>query len=225
MTAKEEITLLREIHLTHARKSAVKRKIALIGEDCAFFRSIIRTANEVGVEAEIGTDGEVVIVDLESEAAKNFKYPYSLTDEEDIDCLMHGDISCVAEATYELLAARGLCGKSVTIVGRGHAVKGLARALVASDATVTVCHSKTVGISRYMTNVDYIILTSPVLVGTPNTYINGLVVDISRCVPKELQENAPYEYVGDIGRLTTAIVIERACQEVENGFCKNRANH
>lgn len=51
-----------------------------------------------------------------------------------------------------------LCGKNVVIIGRGNAVgKPLALMMLQRNATVTVCHTKTVNLSKICRNADIII--------------------------------------------------------------------
>ena len=51
-----------------------------------------------------------------------------------------------------------LCGKDVVIIGRSEIVgKPLAKMMTDADATVTLCHSKSKNIDRYLKNADLII--------------------------------------------------------------------
>lgn len=60
-----------------------------------------------------------------------------------VDIDTGGELSACAEGILRLCEHMGVAGKSVAVIGRGLAVKGLASALIERDATVSICHSKT----------------------------------------------------------------------------------
>jgi len=92
--------------------------------------------------------------------------------EKDVDCLspvnmakvLAGDFSgfapCTAEAAIEIGERNGIsfAGKNVAIIGRSMVVgRPLAMLLLRKDATVTVCHSKTVDLPARLKNADVVI--------------------------------------------------------------------
>ena len=130
--------------------------------------------------------------------------------EADVDNLFNPGMSCVAEAAYEFLFDMiALEGKTVTIVGRGHAVDGLAEKLLELDATVTVAHSHTKDLYKAMNGQDVVVLATPVVPAFP--LANELVLDIGGTLPKEMVDQLPpgCQYMGRIGRLTNSILLAR----------------
>ena len=144
----------------------------------------------------------------------------------DIDCVNTTGISSVAEALYELLQGVNMVsGKSVCIIGRGHAVQGLAAMLSKFDATVTVCHSKTRldmlsfkgSPQMFMYPIaDVVICAAPSING--HVCAKELVVEISgaaagKCVNKDAL------YFSGIGPLTIATLVNRIAVYNANGVC------
>lgn len=144
----------------------------------------------------------------------------------DVDCVNTMGVSSVAEATYELLQGASLVsGKSICIIGRGHAVQGLADMLSKSDATVTVCHSKTrLDLLSFKDSpqmfmypiADVVICAAPSING--HVCAKALVVDISgaatgKCVNKDAL------YFSGIGPLTIAVLVNRIAVHCVNGVC------
>lgn len=134
--------------------------------------------------------------------------PWCLGLGEDIDNLQHDGMSCVAEAVFMLLNKLNLIeGKNITIVGRGHSVKGLAECLLAHNATVTVAHSKTDSLIHATGGQNVVIYATPGL-DKPIAYdTTDLVVDLGNCVPGTDYLCCPY--VNNIGRLTVSVLLSR----------------
>lgn len=131
----------------------------------------------------------------------------------DLDNLFFPGLSCTAMACGTILDALGsIAGKNVCLIGRGHAVKGLADALVAADATVTICHSKTKSLLDATYNADVIVNaapdTRPLYDITKN--VGSVVLDISGSLDR-WNDSGLLTYIGprDIGRLNTSLVLNR----------------
>ena len=145
----------------------------------------------------------------------------------DVDCVNTTGMSSVAEATYELLQGANLVsGKSICIIGRGHAVQGLAEMLTKFDATVTVCHSKT-KLNPIFTNdgeynmypaADIVICAAPKLDGV--ILAHELVIDISGAA-KDTCVNKKTTYFSGIGPLTIAVLVNRIAVYIANKVCGN----
>lgn len=131
----------------------------------------------------------------------------------DLDNVFHPGMSCTAMACAAILDAMGpVAGKNVCIIGRGHAVKGLADALVAADATVTICHSKTTSLLDATYNANVIINAAP---NTHPLYditksVGSVVLDVSGSLDA-WNGSGLLTYVGpqEIGRLNTALALNR----------------
>ena len=145
----------------------------------------------------------------------------------DVDCVNTTGMSSVAEATYELLQGANLVSsKSICIIGRGHAVQGLAEMLTKFDATVTVCHSKT-KLNPIFTNdgehnmypaADIVICATPKLDGV--ILAHELVIDISGAA-KDACVNKKSVYFSGIGPLTIAVLVNRIAVYIANKVCGN----
>ncbi len=91
--------------------------------------------------------------------------------------VMKGDEAiapCSAKAVIEFFESEniGLAGKNVVIVNRSDRIgKPLSMMLLKRDATVTVCHTKTIGLAHICKNADVLIVAA----GSPNLIGDGMV--------------------------------------------------
>lgn len=96
------------------------------------------------------------------------------------------DIKCVACTPAGIVYALkesgvNLCGKHAVIVGRSNTVgKPLAALLLAEDATVTVCHSKTANLKNITTQADVLIAAvgKPHLIAADMVKPGAVVIDV-----------------------------------------------
>ncbi|HEU25026.1 MAG: hypothetical protein C0176_02750 [Mesoaciditoga sp.] len=138
---------------------------------------------------------------------------------------------CTAEAVVEMLKYYRvpLAGKNVTIVGRSTTVgKPLSLLLIAEDATVTVCHSKTVDLIKKVKEADIVVTA----VGKPKMFdekwfgegstiidvginvVNGKVVgdvDFDSVSHKVSISKVP----GGVGNVTSAILMRNVINATE----------
>ena len=140
--------------------------------------------------------------------------------------------SCTPKGIIRLLEYYGieLCGKNVVIINRSNIVgKPLMHLLLAKDATVTICHSKTTNLEKFTKNADIVITA----VGIPNFITkdmikdNAIVVDvgISRVNGKvvgdvDFVNVAPKtSYIsptpGGVGPMTIAMILENVLKTIE----------
>ena len=188
-----------------------KPKLAIMGdvENSPFLRAVKKKADWFGLTYQVYPSdsrrsfyARPVIYDRET------CEPSILDKGADIDKAQHAGMSCVAEAVYLLLKRMDLiAGKDITIVGRGHAVKGLAKALLDEDATVTVAHSKTVCCLEATRHKDVVIYATPAMDKIIAYDTNKLVIDIGKCVPRPGWFYC--EYLDNIGKLTVSVLMSR----------------
>lgn len=145
----------------------------------------------------------------------------------DVDCVRTTGMSSVAEAVFEILQGANMIeGKSICIIGRGHAVQGLAEQLIRWNATVTVCHSKTQlkpiftndGEHKMYPAADIVICATPKLDGV--ILAHELVIDISGAA-KDACVNKKATYFSGIGPLTIAVLVNRIAVYIANRVCGN----
>lgn len=213
MTTTEIINLLYNQHLKAVKEKENKPSLLLIGSHKSpFLRAVNRMAEQVGVDSHIRSylppllGDTKVVIDHET-----YGGVIPLSAEYDIDHMYTPGTSSVAEAAFELLFETvALEGKTVTIVGRGHAVKGLAEKLLGMNTTVTIAHSHTKDLYRAMNGQDVVVLATPVVPAFP--LANEMVLDIGGTLPKEMVEQLPpgCQYEGRIGKLTNSILLARA---------------
>ena len=145
--------------------------------------------------ASVGARKDVQGVLLQQPLPKQFaNAKYALDSGKDVDCLSPNSVAklyngedCIAPATptavINLLDYYGvdLAGKNVVIIGRSNTVgKPLALMMLKRNATVTVCHTKTVNLSEICRRADVIVSACgcPGLV-TANFVTNrSVVVDV-----------------------------------------------
>lgn len=208
MDVKEAIQKLTEQFDEDTRKYVRRGDIleyAGTPEKSPFLRALLKKAKELGITCREYT-GDTwqnhVVVDKETSVC------YELNGLQDLDNLVEDGMSSVAEAVFRLLNYLDLIqGKNITIVGRGHSVKGLADCLIAHNATVTVAHSYTKNLLTATRGRDVVIYATPKL----NTIISydteDMVIDLGRCVPWPSTFWCPY--VDSVGKLTISILLNR----------------
>jgi methylenetetrahydrofolate dehydrogenase (NADP+)/methenyltetrahydrofolate cyclohydrolase len=94
-----------------------------------------------------------------------------------------GIVPATARGVLNLLAHYNIdpAGKKVTVVGRSLLVgKPIALSLLACDATVTVCHSKTTDTASITRDADILIVATgkPGLIGTAHVRAGQVVIDV-----------------------------------------------
>lgn len=153
----------------------------------------------------------------------------------DVDCLSSLSVAALYKgesglrpatpsAVIRLLEFYGISvsGKRVVVVGRGNAVgKPLALMLLAKDATVTVCHTKTVNLAQICASADILVSAcgSPNLITcdfvTPVTVVvdvglsfvgNKCCGDVQPSVYEKCKAATPVP--GGVGPVTRAVLLE-----------------
>lgn len=218
MTTSNLIKILSTTYLDEAVASDYKSDLLLVGSHSSpFLRSVNRLAQEVGIDSHIMSYLPPLIGDckvvVDRETCDTVVH---LPAEADVDNLYNPGTSCVSYAVYTFLEAfadlsspTGLEGKTITVVGEGHAVKGLAERLVESNATVTVAHSHTKNFAETMYNQDIVVLATPTVMGLPRP--KELVLDIGGALNPALVKKlfVGCKYEGHIGKLTNAVLLSR----------------
>ena len=160
-----------------------------------------------------------------------------LKQEKDIDCLTSdndahlfaadglGYAPCTPQAVMELLAYYQipLTGKKVTIVGRSMVVgKPLAMMMLAENATVTICHTKTVDLKEECRKSDILVAAAGVPKLITDEYVRPgqIVIDVGiHVIDEKLCGDVDYEKVapiveaitpvpGGVGSVTTAVLLK-----------------
>ena len=117
-----------------------EKYLGLIGpEDSVYLRLIQREAEEAGLPVlrVSQRDERCGCYVIDSEAGD---VDIWLTAEEDIDCVQHPGLSCVAEAALRYVHRMMMPLSVVGLIGRRHAVQGLGEALVRSGHAVLPCN-------------------------------------------------------------------------------------
>ena len=129
----------------------------------------------------------------------------------DLDCVQYGVLSCTAEAVGVLLKELKMDRPHVGIIGRGHAVKGLAEGLLEDDATVTVCHSRTRRLAEIAGIADVEVNSAPEIPDTEFIFDRCCtLVDISGGLSR-YKHSGELTYIGpgEVGRLNVSILLNR----------------
>jgi len=132
---------------------------------------------------------------------------------------------CTAQAVIELLDFYdiGLAGKRVTLIGRSLTVgKPLAMLLLKKNATVTICHTKTIDLAAECRRADILVACagSAKMVGADFTHPGQIVVDVGvNMLGGRLCGDADYEAIcgnvaaitpvpGGVGAVTTSVLLK-----------------
>ena len=140
---------------------------------------------------------------------------------------------CTAEAVMALIRHYGIetKGKKVTVVGRSLVIgKPVALLLTTANATVTVCHTKTVDIKAECRNADIIVACCGVAKMITEDFVKPgqIVIDVGMNVDQEgrLCGDVDYDSVseiaeavtpvpGGVGSITTAILLKHVVNNAE----------
>lgn len=167
-----------------------------------------------------------------------------ISPKKDIDCLTYESVGklylgedtfipCTPQSIITLLESYNvhLEGKEVVIVGRSNIVgKPVAGLLLNKNATITICHSKTINLKEICSKADILI----VAIGSPNfitsDYIkeNAILIDVGTSSFKgKITGDIDFENVknkaklitpvpGGVGALTTTLLLKNSCKALEN---------
>ena len=144
-----------------------------------------------------------------------------------------GHAPCTAQAVIEILKFYGIDikGKKVTVVGRSLVIgKPVALLLTTANATVTVCHTKTVNVEEECRRADIIVACCGVAKLINANYVKEgqIVIDVGMNVDEEgkLCGDVDYDSVseiaeavtpvpGGVGSITTAILLRHVVNNAE----------
>ena len=140
---------------------------------------------------------------------------------------------CTAEAVMSLIKHYNIdtCGKKVTVVGRSLVIgKPVALLLTTANATVTVCHTRTLNMEEECRNADIIVACCGVakMIGPSYVREGQTVIDVGMNVDEEgnLCGDVDYDAVskiaeavtpvpGGVGSITTAVLLRHVVDNAE----------
>ena len=167
-----------------------------------------------------------------------------LAEEKDVDCLTSANDAhlfagdkkgyppCTPQAVMEILEHYDidLTGKKVTVVGRSMVVgKPVAMLLLAKNATVTICHTKTQNLQEECKNADIIIACAgvPKMITSDFVREGQVVIDVGiHVIEDQLCGDVDYDTVsqivdaitpvpGGVGSVTTTVLLKHTVMSAE----------
>lgn len=167
-----------------------------------------------------------------------------LVEEKDVDCLTSANDAhlfagdkkgyppCTPQAVMEILDHYGidLTGKKVTVVGRSMVVgKPVAMLLLAKNATVTICHTRTENLQEECRKADIIVACAGVPRMITSEYVREgqVVIDVGiHVVDDKLCGDVDYDSVseivdaitpvpGGVGSVTTTVLLKHVIMRAE----------
>jgi len=167
-----------------------------------------------------------------------------LLEEKDVDCLTSANDAhvfagdkkgyppCTPQAVMEILDHYDvdLAGKKVTVVGRSMVVgKPVAMLLLAKNATVTICHTKTKNLQEECRNADIIVACAgvPRMITSDFVCEGQVVIDVGiHVVDDKLCGDVDYDNVseivdaitpvpGGVGSVTTIVLLKHTIMSAE----------
>ena len=167
-----------------------------------------------------------------------------LAEEKDMDCLTSANDAhlfagdkkgyppCTPQAVMEILKHYqiDLTGKKVTVVGRSMVVgKPVAMLLLAQNATVTICHTRTKNLQAECRNADIIVACAgvPKMITSDFVREGQVVIDVGiHVVDDKLCGDVDYEQVaemleaitpvpGGVGSVTTTVLLKHVVMSAE----------
>ena len=172
-----------------------------------------------------------------------------LASEKDVDCMTSGSLAtvftgkgagyppCTAQACIELLDHYGidLQGKRVAVIGRSLVIgKPVSMMLQARNATVTMCHTKTVDMAQICRNAEILVVAAGKAGVADGSFAapSQIVVDVGINVNTEgkLCGDVLFEDVepiveaitpvpGGVGSVTTAVLAKHVIEAAEKTLC------
>lgn len=201
-----------------------EKYLGLIGpEDSVYLRLIQREAEQAGLPVlrVNQRDERCGCYVIDSEAGD---VDIRLTAEEDIDCVQYPGMSCVAEAALQWVKRMSDPRDTVGLVGRKHAVQGLAEALVRSGRAVIPCN-RALPPKRELHDARVLVNSAP----KPATALiyaawfgRRRIIDISGSLETVTQSpdwNGIYISRGEIGKKNVEILLDRAQAALEGARC------
>ena len=181
-----------------------KTEIVNMDSDCSE-EEVIAEINRLNADDSI--NGILVQLPLPKNINKD-KIISAISDEKDVDCFKlsnfgsvfygkHDIAPCTPSGIIEILKEYNvdLCGKKCVVIGRSNIVgKPVASLLMEKNATVTVCHTKTVGLKDYCKNADIIVSA----VGKSGTVNEDMMKDGVVLIDVGINRNADGKLCGDI---------------------------
>ena len=167
-----------------------------------------------------------------------------LAEEKDVDCLTSANDAhlfagdkkgyppCTPQAVMEILEHYdiNLAGKRVTVVGRSMVVgKPVAMLLLAKNATVTICHTKTVNLQEECRKADIIVACAgvPRMITSEFVHEDQVVIDVGiHVVDDKSCGDVDYDNVaeivdaitpvpGGVGSVTTTVLLKHVIMSAE----------
>lgn len=181
-------------------------------EDSKYLRLVARRAEAKGIKTawvDVPTPGCVAYV-----ADTDAGWPmWDLTPEEDVDNIQHPGLSCCAAGMLRHIYSSP--GWRVCIIGRGHAVQGLAEALRGYE--VDQCSSTALDMAYRVARADIIVnsadaVTEEVLGAVP---ASAIVIDISGSMEPLRDRVADYVPRAYVGSWNIAELLRRVRVRIE----------
>lgn len=170
-----------------------------------------------------------------------------LAEEKDVDCLTSANDAhlfagdkkgyppCTPQAVMEILEYYNidLTGKKVTVVGRSMVVgKPVAMLLLAKNATVTICHTRTKNLAEECRNADIIVACAgvPKMITAEYVREGQVVIDVGiHVVDDKLCGDVDYDSVseivdaitpvpGGVGSVTTTVLLKHVVMSAEKNL-------
>lgn len=185
-------------------------------EDSRYLNLVARRAAENGIKTAWvagPTPGCVAYV-----ADTDAGWPlWDLSHEEDVDRIQHQGQSCCAAAA--LMHMNRVPGWTACIIGRGHAVQGLADAMMELGYMVNQCSSTALDMAYRVARADIIVnsadaVTEEVLGAVPT---QSTIIDISGSMEPLSDRVADYVPRGYVGAWNIAELLRRVRVLIENG--------
>jgi methylenetetrahydrofolate dehydrogenase (NADP+)/methenyltetrahydrofolate cyclohydrolase len=144
-----------------------------------------------------------------------------------------GAVSCTPKGAMALIQSTGidLTGKQAVVVGRSNTVgKPMALLLLAANATVTVCHSRTENLAEHCRRADVLVVAirRPKMITADMVKPGAIVIDvgINRIAEKKVVGDVDFESVkevagyitkvpGGVGPMTITMLMENTLESAE----------
>lgn len=182
--------------------------LSVLGAESQFTQAIDKKCEKIGIKRfpVYPVEAAPFIVDLEDSTISTYK-----AGKNDIDACIDNSfyhMSCDAEACARIIGfLSDYENAHVGIVGRGHAVLGLANQLLAWNYTVTQCHSMTKDVNKAVSSCDVIVYAVPMW--EPFDVENRFVLDVGYSVPRDLKSP---KIIHNVGMVTTSLIVNRAAR-------------
>lgn len=196
----------------------MEKRLGLYGpEDSKYLRLVARRAADKGIKTAWVAGPTPVCVAYVADTDAGWPM-WDMTREEDVDCIQHTGPSCCAAVVLRYIYSLPR-GWRVCIIGRGHAVQRMDRALRCSGYSVDQCSSAALDMGYRVSRADIVINTAAAVTDEVLDAVSALatVIDVSGSMEALHDRVADYVPRSHVGAWNLTELLRRVKAQIRKG--------